>query len=71
MVTFATRWAPFDAELEYILPEFGLAPADFYRRLLQLAETSSTIGLHGADPSRLVSLCRSRLKQLCARPRRV
>lgn len=64
MVAFATRWAPFDAELEYILPEFGLTPPEFYGRLLQLAETSSTIGLHGADRARLVSLCRSRLMQL-------
>ncbi len=66
MWVFASRWAPFDAEIEYILPEFGVTPTEFYRRLLNIAETSSTLGLEGSDRSRLASLCRSKLVQLGA-----
>jgi hypothetical protein len=60
------RGAPFDAENEYILPEFGLRPKAFYRRLLKLAETSPTLGLERSDRSRLASLCRSKLVQFDA-----
>ncbi len=36
MVDFVLRWSSFDDGDEYILPEFGLTPTMFYRRVLAL-----------------------------------
>lgn len=38
MLSFVARWAPFDHGDEYILPEFGIAPSTFYRRVLAFVQ---------------------------------
>nr|AIU93820.1 hypothetical protein LRS1606.386 [Rhodococcus sp. NS1] len=39
MVDFVLRWSPFGDGDEYILPQFGLTPPEFYSRILALAAT--------------------------------
>lgn len=36
MIAFAAKWEPFVGGDEYILPEFGVQPGEFYRRLAHL-----------------------------------
>lgn len=40
MLEFATKWYRYGGGDEYILPEFGLVPAEFYRRLLGMVTTT-------------------------------
>lgn len=42
MLVFATKWFRFGGGDEYILPEFGLTPTEFYQRIL-LMVTSTLI----------------------------
>ena len=36
MLTFALRWLPYGGGDEHLLPEFGLNPPAFYRRLQEM-----------------------------------
>ena len=55
MLDFAVKWAPFGGGDEHILPEFGVLPAVFYRRLQRLLTHHPTLN----DSLRL------RLDELC------
>ncbi|ABH00668.1 hypothetical protein RHA1_ro11021 (plasmid) [Rhodococcus jostii RHA1] len=59
LLAFAIRWEPFGGGDEFILPEFGLPPVSFYRRVL--ADLQS-----GAGPE-LSSRVHQRVKVLCER----
>lgn len=56
MLDFAVKWAPFGGGDEHILPEFGVFPNVFYRRLQRLLRHHPTVN----DSVRL------RLDELCA-----
>ncbi|MBC2642086.1 MULTISPECIES: hypothetical protein [unclassified Rhodococcus (in: high G+C Gram-positive bacteria)] len=59
MLDFAVKWAPFGGGDEHILPEFGIFPAVFYRRLQRLLARHATV-----DDSvrlRLDELCTNKL----------
>jgi hypothetical protein len=55
MLDFAVKWAPFGGGDEHILPEFGVFPTVFYRRLRRLLT-------HHAD---INDSLRRRLEELC------
>jgi hypothetical protein len=38
MLAFVKKWSPYGSGDEYILPEFGLPPLVFYRRLSRILE---------------------------------
>lgn len=55
-VAFALRWAQFDSGDEYILPQFGITPVAFYRRLSEiLRENKSQIA--PAELQTLITVC--------------
>ena len=59
VLEFAVKWAPFGGGDEHILPEFGILPHVFYRRLQCL------LSRHTANDSvlrRLRDLCTSKLQ---------
>ncbi|MFC9556214.1 DUF3263 domain-containing protein [Rhodococcus sp. NPDC056960] len=60
MLDFLLRWSPFDAGDEYILPEFGLTPEAFYRRVLTLV-TDPTDEMDAGTRARLRDICKSKL----------
>ncbi len=53
MVRFALKWLPYGGGDEHILPEFGLMPDEFYRRLSQLMDTVGTPHLDPGSRRRL------------------
>lgn len=53
MVRFALKWLPYGGGDEHILPEFGLMPDEFYRRLSQLMDTICTPHLDPGSRRRL------------------
>ncbi|MFC9556729.1 hypothetical protein ACFTWF_38565 [Rhodococcus sp. NPDC056960] len=59
IIGFALRWAPFDSGDEYILPQFGITPATFYRRLAEILRDGHTRLDHGVRET-LTGLCRNR-----------
>ncbi|QYB06757.1 hypothetical protein I1A62_20935 [Rhodococcus sp. USK10] len=66
MLDFAVKWAPFGGGDEHILPEFGVYPAVFYRRLQRLLTGHSTV--NDSVRRRLDELCTVKLTP--ARPDR-
>ncbi|MCB8914054.1 DUF3263 domain-containing protein [Rhodococcus rhodochrous] len=60
MVDFVLRWSSFDDGEEYILPEFGLTPTTFYRRVLALL-AAPTDELDIATCSLLREICIAKL----------
>ncbi|KXF53468.1 hypothetical protein AXA44_08390 [Rhodococcus sp. SC4] len=61
MVVFALRWAPYGGGDEHILPQFGLLPAVYYRRLQRLL-TSKILERIGYGTKRsLLELCAVKL----------
>jgi len=60
MLDFVLRWSSFDDGDEYILPEFGLTPAAFYRRVLSLI-TKESGGTNVATRASLRTFCLSKL----------
>lgn len=61
MVRFALKWLPYGGGDEHILPEFGLMPTEFYRRLAQLAETMRATNIDLGLRRQLVELCSLKL----------
>ncbi|KXX58912.1 hypothetical protein [Rhodococcus sp. LB1] len=59
MLDFAVKWAPFGGGDEHILPEFGIFPAVFYRRLQRLLTHHPT--LNDTVRRRLDELCTLKL----------
>ncbi|MFC9762143.1 hypothetical protein [Rhodococcus jostii] len=59
MLNFAVKWAPFGGGDEHILPEFGVHPAVFYRRLQSLVTLHT--GVNDSVRRRLDELCRNKL----------
>lgn len=60
MIDFAYRWRDFDGD-EYILPEFGIQPDEFYRRLLSILVEGTAPVLHPRVHNDLTALCHSRI----------
>lgn len=56
LVRFAAQWAPFGGGDEYIYPEFGLTPEQFYRRVLDVIQTECP-----SSASALGALCRRKI----------
>jgi hypothetical protein len=65
MLDFAVKWAPFGGGDEHILPEFGIFPAVFYRRLQRLLAHTT---VDDSVRRRLDELCTTKLAP--ARPGR-
>ena len=59
MLDFAVKWAPFGGGDEHILPEFGILPTVFYRRLQRLLTRHTTI--NDSVKRRLDELCTTKL----------
>lgn len=59
MLGFAVRWAPFGGGDELILPEFGIYPHVFYRRLQRLLARNTD--LNHSVRCRLDELCTVKL----------
>ncbi|MDX5967371.1 hypothetical protein SIM91_29545 [Rhodococcus opacus] len=59
MLDFAVKWAPFGGGDEHILPEFGVYPAVFYRRLQPLLTHHPTV--NDSVRRRLDELCTLKL----------
>lgn len=71
IIGFALQWAPFDHGDEYILPQFGIVPRTFYRRLAEILRDSHTRLDHGVRET-LTTLCRDKLRdQPSANPKEV
>lgn len=66
MLDFAVKWAPFGGGDELILPEFGIFPTVFYRRLQRVLHRHTTVD--DRVRRRLDDLCRAKLDTV-ARPR--
>lgn len=64
MLSFVARWAPFDHGDEYILPEFGIAPSTFYRRVLALVQEAPPQAMRGSDRERVIGICSAKLAAL-------
>lgn len=61
-VDFALRWEPFGGGDDYILPEFGVSPAVFYRRLLNdLDRTPPSVT--SFESEKLTRLCNDKLRR--------
>ncbi|QHG85525.1 DUF3263 domain-containing protein (plasmid) [Rhodococcus rhodochrous] len=67
MVDFVLRWSSFDDGDEYILPEFGLTPTTFYRRVLALL-AAPTDELDISTCSLLRDICRAKVQRPIRRP---
>jgi hypothetical protein len=63
LVEFAVRWCPYGGGDEHILPEFGISPGEFYRRVLTTLDTQPTPESATALGQwvRLRKLCRNRI----------
>lgn len=59
MLSFVIRWEPYGDGDEYILPEFGIEPVLFYRRILAL--------LRSRHEHRIAADLQERLSDLCVR----
>jgi len=60
MVDFVLRWSPYADGDEYILPQFGLTPAAFYRRVLALL-AAPTDEIDISTCSSVREICRAKL----------
>ncbi|MGW4096621.1 DUF3263 domain-containing protein [Mycobacterium sp. NPDC004974] len=61
MLSFVARWAPFDHGDEYILPEFGIAPSTFYRRVLAFVQEAPPQAMRESDRERVIGICLAKL----------
>jgi hypothetical protein len=61
MIAYAQKWLPYGGGDEHILPEFGLVPAVFYRRLLRLMNTVGATQVELGSRRQLVELCSLKL----------
>ena len=61
MVDFAAQWVAFDGGDEYILPEFGVDPTTYYRRVLTILQTPPSPPLDPEDRQRIVERCQRKL----------
>ncbi|OBC17406.1 hypothetical protein A5784_23680 [Mycobacterium sp. 852013-50091_SCH5140682] len=66
MVSFVARWGPFEHGDEYILPEFGIAPWTFYRRVLALVREVPPPAMRESERERVIGLCLAKLAALSA-----
>ncbi|MCQ4122785.1 DUF3263 domain-containing protein [Rhodococcus tibetensis] len=66
MLAFATRWLPYCGGDEHIFPEFGLSPAEFYRRVFTLVDRRFVSEVDFATKQQLREFC---LMKLAQRPR--
>lgn len=64
MLEFAITWAPFGGGDEHILPQFGILPTVFYRRLQRLLARHT--GVNSSVRRRLNELCTLKLDTLQA-----
>ncbi|MFC9841669.1 hypothetical protein ACFVKB_49275 [Rhodococcus sp. NPDC127530] len=65
MLDFAVKWAPFGGGDEHILPEFGVLPTVFYRRLHRLLTHHPTV--NDSVRRRLDELCTLKLAPIADR----
>ncbi|MGW4126345.1 DUF3263 domain-containing protein [Nocardia sp. NPDC004711] len=61
ILAFAMKWLPFGGGDEDILPQFGIKPENFYRRLSIIIESRSCGEMDLATRNRLRELCRRKL----------
>lgn len=61
LVDFALQWETYGGGDEYILPEFGIQPPTFYRRLLSLLQSVHAPRLEPTERQRIVTLCLGKL----------
>ncbi|MFF0818648.1 hypothetical protein ACFYVR_26395 [Rhodococcus sp. NPDC003318] len=59
-IDFALRWGAFDGD-EYILPEFGVQPEEFYRGLLEILVDRRAPVLDPRVHNGLIALCRRKI----------
>jgi|GEM_PF-6497764 len=67
MLAFATKWARFGGGDEYILPEFGVTPVQFYHRVLAMVTTPRTAEVDFATKQFLRQFCLSKIAGFSAR----
>ncbi|MCJ0949979.1 hypothetical protein MTX37_29075 [Rhodococcus sp. ARC_M8] len=61
LINYALRWAPYGGGDEDILPEFGLSPAIYYRRLRSLLQVVDHSRLNVDNLQLLIDLCESKI----------
>jgi hypothetical protein len=64
IIDFALQWARFGGGDEYILPEFGVQPAEYYRRMLVVLQAGRAPRMDAAERQLLVALCVNKLEEL-------
>lgn len=67
MLVFVTKWARFGRGDEYILPEFGVSPSEFYQRVLVMVTTPLTAEMDFATKQFLRQFCLSKISGFRAR----
>ena len=64
MLAFATKWFRFDGGDEYILPEFGLTPPEFYQRVLSMVTSTLICELDFATRNQLREFCSFKISRI-------
>ncbi|KOS53215.1 hypothetical protein [Rhodococcus rhodochrous] len=64
LLAFAAKWSPFGGGDEHILPEFGLTPAIFYQRVLDLVTKTPTNDVDFATRNHLQKFCSLKLSRI-------
>ncbi|MFC9361749.1 hypothetical protein ACFTZB_34875 [Rhodococcus sp. NPDC057014] len=61
LVNHALQWEPYGGGDEYILPEFGIPPQTYYRRILRLLQSVHAPRLEAIDRQKIVAICLRKL----------
>lgn len=69
LIQFLSRWMPYGGGDEEMLPEFGIAPHEFYRRALHLLDDRST-QVDFILRQRMREFCSIKVRQLSTHPHR-
>ena len=67
LIQFLSRWMPYGGGDEEILPEFGIAPHEFYSRALRLLDDRST-RVDFVQRQRMREFCCVKVRKLGPRP---
>ncbi|TQC47853.1 hypothetical protein EEB14_18425 [Rhodococcus sp. WS4] len=63
LVAFALRWLPYGGGDEHILPQFGIMPHIFYRRLQTILRTNYSAVVDASSKRILLERCALKLSE--------
>ncbi|MFE3002602.1 hypothetical protein ACFXG4_47510 [Nocardia sp. NPDC059246] len=64
LLLFAARWAPYGGGEEFILPQFGISPSLFYRRVLAALRPVRDHRLTPEMQQQLTEFCTKKIEKL-------